>query len=262
MDSSQESSNGLGKQISVHKLSFGNKWGTVGAGIFLICLGPILFFGLPLFWSKQGAVMQVELRTSSYLTYLPLFLGAIAILVGMAQLLQVWRNWPQTVTIYEKGLEYVDRKGLRRVFWEDVEELTCHIIRRTYYYFITVGTSYYVAVKTRDGATITFDGRFQKIKKMGDLMQERAASMQLPGYLAKLESGGDIQFGPLKVTKAAVIQGDKLLEWEKVDKFELRNRVLSIAAKGEKWGTWARLNTNEISNPVLLCMIAKKYMGS
>jgi hypothetical protein len=251
----------MGKLIATHGLAFGAKWGALAVSLILIILAPVVFFGLPMVWSGAGTGMEEVLNTTPFLKYLPAILGAILLLTGVLRLFGLWRQWPTTVRVYEKGIEYIGRGGTQQILWEEIKDFTRHITRSMYLMIITVSTSYSFTLTTEDGRIIILDGQLQGLETLGDRIEDGTASMALPAEEAKLQSGGEVVFGPLRVTQKAIACGAKTLEWGKVNQVEMKKGTLTVTEKGSRWGSWAKLDLSEVPNAALFRMIARKYSG-
>ncbi|MBN2006125.1 MAG: hypothetical protein JXA21_22405 [Anaerolineae bacterium] len=259
MDSNLASAPTLGQLIGAHKLTFGQKWGRLIGGIIGILLGPGIAFGLPLFWAGVDSQALQEITKTPFYQYMPLGLGVLAAVMGLFTLINVWRNWPLAMNVYENGFEYIDRHGVKTNLWEEVESVRQQVIRYYQYGFIPSGTSYWISLQTKNGGYFIVDNRFSKVKKLAEAVQERVANSQLPKYLADLEAGNRIEFGSLGFDHEGVYQSNKKLPWNEVGKVEFKSGNLVISKKGA-WGSWYKASVAEMPNAVLFVVIAKRYL--
>jgi hypothetical protein len=257
MDAIQQPTNELGSIISKHKFSFVQKWGRLLSGTVMICLGPVLYFGLNILWDREGSGMDDLVATTPFLQYLPLILGVAFILMGLFSLLQVRNNWLLAVTLYEGGIEYTDNKGSRKYAWDVIEGLYLHIVRYSYYAFIPAGTAYQATVQVRGGETLILDNRLSKVKQLCERLDECLAVAQMPKYLDKIQTGQRVEFGALSIDLGGIYQQNKVLKWAEVGKVTLEEGILSISKQG-KWGNWAKFRFSEIPNAGLFYTLAQK----
>ncbi|HVO71642.1 MAG TPA: DUF6585 family protein [Aggregatilineaceae bacterium] len=262
MESQLAVSSDLGQLISAHRVTFGSKWGNLIFGIVLIVLGPVIYLGLTNLWANSGAGMAEVLKTTPFLQYLPIGLGIIAVLLGLLTLIKALRNWSLAVRVYENGFEHTDRRGTKKVLWADIEGFRQQIIRYYRYAVIPAGSSYWLNIQTRQGENFTLDNRFSKIKKLAETLQQRLASVQLPKYLAELEAGQRVAFGPLGLDRQGVYQYDKSLSWSEVGKVEFDNGQVVIKKKGSNWGNWAKLDVSLVPNAAVFVMLAQKFQSA
>ncbi|MBN1428009.1 MAG: hypothetical protein JXB07_06460 [Anaerolineae bacterium] len=248
----------LGQFISKHQLTFGEKWGKLFTGIVLICLSPVAYLGIGMLWNGAGSAMQDVVDSTPILRFLPLIVGGVLFIVGVLNLLVLGRNWPLAVKLYENGMEYTDRRGTRQVVWNDIVGISQTIIRHRFL-FITTGIDCITNVQLGGGEMLIFDQRFSEGEKLGQVLQERIASLQLPACMAEIQTGKRIAFGVLSLDREGVYQHDKMLTWDNVGKVAIKNGMLSISKKDGKWGHWTNVYVSEVPNAMLLCLIARQF---
>jgi hypothetical protein len=218
----------------------------------------VVYLRLSSLWVDAGVGMQEVLDSTPALQYSPLIAGVALPLMGVFSLFAAWRNWRLAVGVYEHGLEYTDRQGTRQIPWEEVEKLQQHIVRH-YYLIIPVGTDYSTTVQLHGGEILSFDNRFSRTKKLGQVLQERLAAARLPQCMAEIRAGKRVEFGTLSLDQEGIYQWDKMLKWDEVEKVTFNHKALSIAKKGSKWGSWANVKAHEIPNAALFYAIAQEF---
>ena len=80
-----------------------------------------------------------------------------------------------------------------------------HIVRH-YYLIIPVGTAYSASVYLRGGEMLSFDNRFSRTKKLGQVLQERLAAAHLPECMAEIQAGKRVEFGALSLDQEGLME--------------------------------------------------------
>lgn len=260
MTTIQDSTAPLGQLFSQHPAAVSQKWGLIFWGAVFISLGPIAYLGLGNLLAQPYMQQETSYGTP-FITFLPLIISIGMPLLGIFFWYLAWRNWPLAANVYENGIELVNRKGSRKILWQDVENLTQHVVHH-YYLIIPVGKSYSSTIQLHGGEIILFDNRYSKLKQLGQTLQERLAAIQLPESMDEIEAGNSLEFGALKLDREGIYHWDKRLTWNDVGKVNLKNTSLSITKKGSKFGNWANLGLDEVPNATLFCAIAQKLTAN
>lgn len=248
----------LGKEVGRYSASFSHTWGAVAFAAVLVILAPVIFIGLPIFWSGLGPGMAEVLQVTPFLQYLPALLGGVLLLVAGLRAFGAWREWVIGVTLYERGFEYRDRQGVRHLGWQDIENFTQHITRHMYYGFIPVGSTYSFALNDRSGGTIILDERIGHHKELGEQILLQMADQQLPACLAEIRAGKLLEFGALAVDQSGVRYGGKALPWNEVKEVKVQNGRITVFKQGGMLNKWVSLSGEEVPNAYVFGKIAQQ----
>ncbi len=250
----------LGKEVSQYSVSFSHTWGAVAFSAVLVILAPVIFIGLPMFWNGLGPGMAEVIQETPFLQYLPALLGAVLLLVAFLRAFSAWREWVIGITLYERGFEYRDRQGARRLCWEDIANFTQHVTRHTYYGFIPMGTTHSFTLSDRSGGMIILDERIGHHKELGEQIMLQIANQQLPERLAAIKAGKLIEFGALTVDQSGIRYGNKALPWDEVKEVKIQNGRITVFKQGGMLNKWANLSGEDVPNAYVLLKIAQQLM--
>jgi hypothetical protein len=230
----------------------------VSAG--LIILGGVIAIGLPFIWSGLGAGMEEVLATTPFMRYLPLFLCVALIFVAGLRLFTAWREWTIGVTLYERGFEYRDRQGARRLSWDDIANFTQHVTRHMYYGFIPVGTTYSYTLSERSGGMLVLDERIGRHKELGEQMMLQMANEQLPQRLEEIKAGKLVDFGALFVDQSGIRYGGKALPWNEVKEVRVQDGRVTVFKQGKMLNKWASLSGGDVHDAHVFLKVAQQFI--
>ena len=179
----------------------------------------------------------------------------IALLFFVGGTYAVWRLWPLKVVLYERGMTYSDRKGIRRVSWRHIEQV-CRAVPDN-------GLGQYI-IRTKNGEKLSLGFSLLKYTELGQAIEEGVHHVLQPKYLAIIQSGQRIPFGPLALDNTGLYFKQKHISWGEVSSIKrqppgvLVPRVLFITPEGatpvvvirekQKLLAWASVKEEKIPN--------------
>jgi hypothetical protein len=178
---------------------------------------------------------------------LPLCFAAGAFGLGALILFTTWRNLPLAAAVYENGVAYNDRKGMRQAAWADVNAVY-QAVTKHYTNGVYTGTTHVYTVHTNEGSRLVFDDRLgKKVEELGQALQRGVTAALFPRYWNGLQNGQKLTFGPLALDREKLYTGKKELPWSAIKAIKIERGV--IAVKQEKgWFNWASASVPQIPN--------------
>lgn len=238
---------GLGPLVAEHKLKTSNRWTNLGCAAFSILLAPLACggaaFGLYDTYSRYG-MARID-NEAPGLAIVALF-GVGALALGVWMLYTAWRDWKTSAALYENGFAYVDRKGLQQVRWDQVEAVW-QAITKHYRNGIYTGTTHVYTIQTQDKQKVVLDDKFDKIADLGGAIQKGTTNVLYPRYVAALQSGQRLTFGPLAIDGQGIYSGNKSLLWSEIKAIKLNAGNISVKKEGG-WFNWASATVPQIPN--------------
>jgi hypothetical protein len=235
---------GLGALKSEHKPKGAGRW--IGPIMGLICI--LIAPATVLFAAWRGYDTYTNYGSSRVLeeVALPLICGGGAFLLGALLLWEAWRNWKLAAALYDYGLAFVDRKGLRQIRWEEME-LVWQSVTKHYRNGIYTGTTHLYTIQTRDGSKIALDDKLPKVEDLGNAILNTTANMLAPQYGQALQNGQRLTFGPLAMDLQGLYSGNKALTWQEIKAVKLERGTLSVK-KEKGWFNWTSVTVPQIPN--------------
>jgi len=144
----------------------------------------------------------------------------------------------------------LDPRQMPKTVWYDLEKSR----RRVF------GTT--ITLTRTDGEQVSLFSTLDSFAALGQRVQEETFRRLFPSYLADLQDGSKLDFGPLKCDRDAIYVGKKSLPWSQVDTVAKASDKLEIKHKvGSKTKTWAKCDLNEFVNLHVLMEIVQAMRG-
>jgi hypothetical protein len=177
---------------------------------------------------------------------LPLICGVVLLPLGAWGAFSAIRNWALGVALYEGGFALKDRQGIKQVRWNDIESVWQDVTNH-YRYGIKVSTTYLYTIQTADKTKIKLDNKYPKIGDLGKAISIGATNALLPKYIASINSGQRVTFGPLALDRAGMYLGNKALTWQEIKAVKIAQGIISVKKEGG-WFNWATVTVPQIPN--------------
>ena len=242
---------GLGALKGEHRYKGAGKWFGVVFGMICLLAAPFLcllsaYLGYDTytrFGSSRGLERVLDMDSGVLIT---LCFGIGALGVGALVLWEAWRNWPVAAALYENGLAYNDRGGVKQVRWDDVDGVWQSVTKH-YRNGVYVGTTHLYTVQARDGMKIKLDDKLTNVEELGNHVQRGTASVLFPRYWQSIQNGQRVTFGPLALDLKGLYSGKKELTWQEIKGVKIAQGVISIK-KEKGWFNWATVTVPQIPN--------------
>ncbi len=252
----------LGTPLELYPLHsrFLRRWGNFIIGM-LILLGAIgtLLYGLWItvqdYYIYGPAIL---LRTLS----LPTIIALVLFVAGSLALAAAYRNWLKSAVLYEGGMAFADRHGLRAWRWDEIEELHSSVTRH-YFSAIYTGTSHRYIVTHRDGHMVTLDDDLQRVDRLAANLRERLVPVLYQRSAEAFNRGQEVTFGPVTVSKAVGLgAGKKAYLWTEIAAVAVKDGYLRVIPAGNKTGPRSlALPVAQIPNLEVLVSLVDQIVG-
>ncbi len=187
-----------------------------------------------------------DLGSAGEAMLLPLCFAGAALLIGALVVYNAWRNWPLQAALYENGFAHYDRKGLQQVRWEQIEAVWQRVTKH-YTNGVYTGTTHSYTVQAQNGVKLVLDDKLAKVEDLGNAIQAGAAKALWPKYVAALQAGQRLTFGPLVLDANGLTAGKKALQWKDIKAIKIARGVISVKKEGG-WLSWASATVPQIPN--------------
>lgn len=244
----------LGAPVSEHRPTGASRWvGVVLGGLSLLGAGlSVLFAGL-------GVLEQLSRRRPDFAGALVGPASGLVVCLALAALFFwiAWRNWRRAAALFQDGLACYDRKGLKLARWDEIDTVYQHIVKQ-YVNGVHTGTFHTYRVNLRDGTKLVLDNRMRDVESLGTAVVRGSTRALLPRYVAALEAGQRLDFGPLGLDRQGLYAGSKSLSWQEIKAVKLEQGILSVAKEG-KWLSWSRATVPQIPNFYVLMTLLERF---
>jgi hypothetical protein len=156
------------------------------------------------------------------------------------------RQAAKRLYFFERGLIVADVNGPTAVYrWEN---LTClQAITNRYAYGVKVATTYVYTLITPDGKTAKITNFFAKPDEWGPAIQNEITRAQIPGIMAALQGGANVEFGSLVINRGGLSTGSRSLRWDEVQAVQIQQGYLQIK-RANGWLRWSAKPVSQIPN--------------
>lgn len=238
---------GLGSLKSQHAVKRSNTTSSIGCGVVCLAAAPILLALTAYFlYDTYTRFGPARIDDRAFDIFWPLGLAVIALPLGAYLLYEGWKNMPVAAQLYEAGLAYYDRQGLRRMTWENVDAVW-QAVTRHYRNGVYTGTTHVYTVRAQDGTRIVLDDKLDKVEELGNAIQDSVSRVLYPRYAAALNNGQRLTFGPLAIDRQGIYAGNKSLMWNEIKAIKIAQGNISVKKEGG-WFNWASATVPQIPN--------------
>ena len=236
---------GLGSLKAEYKNSGRGRWIGLIFGILCLLASPVLLL-------LTAYVAYVTYNNSGLYkvadnAVLPLIGTLLAFVIGVAVVVNAWRNWRLAAALYDSGVAYQSRTGVQQVNWADVTAVWQRVTRH-YTNGVYTGTTHVYTIQTNTGQKIVLDDRLGKgIEDLGKAVQRGASNALFPRYFTAVQNGQRIDFGPLAMDNQKLYAGKKELPWGEIKAVKISKGQISIQ-KDKGWFNWASVTVPQVPN--------------
>lgn len=223
----------------------------VGIGLVVTVAG-FLLLGL-----APGEVMQ-------RIAYIATSIGLLLLYIGISDLIGSPFVAVQSAIIYEQGVVAIRGDNVHVIRWEDIQDVRMNIWQQREQ-SIKVINRFNFFVTMMDGQRVKFTRWLDNIAELSDIINREVTNRQLPAAMQTLKSGGELDFGPLRLSQQGIIKarGDELLQWHETAAVMIGGRYIRhvmVYRQGKK-RHWLKVKFQKVPNPVLLMTIVNEAVG-
>ena len=186
-------------------------------------------------------------------------IGLVLAAVGGYLLFSTLRARDLRAWLFTDGLAYRERGQMRVIRWDEIGWVWQRITRR-YVNGVPVGTDYRYTLQRLDGEKFTLNPRLAKIGELGNHLQQELFRRLFPQAVEAYNSGQELSFGKLSLSRAGISNGKETLPWEQVKGVKLENGQIVVSKQG-KWLAWGGTPAHEVPNLFILLEIIHQVVG-
>lgn len=217
--------------------------------------GRTTFFAISsVFTVVAGLLLVMDSQTDSQLYTGIVFLG-----VGCYVMYQTIQTLGLQLLLYEQGLICVRFNRIQVVRYEDIVAIWQHIIRN-HTYFIPTRTDHNYTIQTRDSKILKFDDKLKKVGQVGNYLQNEVFRYQMPLALKTYHQGGEVDFGPLTVSKNGLTSMKGTLQWSEIKNIKVENGAVLVKRNGS-WLNWMKIEVRQIPNFYIFLAMVEHSCG-
>lgn len=250
---------GYGAPTSMYSAKKGSRWGAILV-VFLLFSGA----GAGLLWGAYNAYSRyLKFGPAIVITSLtgPWILAGVLFLIGLVVSWSTFRNWKKSAVVYQNGMAYRDRKGLRTWGWDEFSSMTSAVTKH-YTNGIYTGTTHVYKLMKRDGEKLVLNDTIAKVEDLATEIRQNIFPLLYDNYAQAYNEGKNCAFGPVKLSKNDGIQvGKKVYPWEDVEQVAIQKGKLSVKKKGGGWLSGASATAAAIPNLEVMLSIIDQVVG-
>ncbi|MFN2150425.1 MAG: DUF6585 family protein, partial [Anaerolineales bacterium] len=206
---------GLGTPLAVYPAKKGSRW-----GMFVIMLLLFAGSGVALLWGAYNAYTRYlkfgPAIVMSSLTF-PWIVAGVLFLIALGLARSVYNNWKIAAVIYQNGLAYRDRKGIRAWRWDEFGSLTSAVTKH-YTNGIYTGTTHVYTLGNRNGESFKLTDTITDVENLVGEIRKNIFPLLYDLYAQAYNQGQTLTFGPVKLSKDGGIQiGKKVYPWNEIE---------------------------------------------
>jgi hypothetical protein len=250
---------GLGVPVAVYSVKKSSRWGMFVI-MLLLCTGS----GVALLWGAYNAYTR-------YLRYgpaivvssltVPWIVAGVLFFVALMLAWSVFNNWKKAAVVYQNGLAYRDRKGMRAWRWDEFGSMTSAVTKH-YTNGIYTGTTHTYTLTKRNGESFKLNDTITEVEKLANEIRQHIFPLLYDLYAQAYNQGQALIFGPVKLSKAEGIRiGKKVYAWNEIEQVAIQKGILSVKKKGGRWFSGANAAAASIPNLEVLLSIIDQVKG-
>jgi hypothetical protein len=250
---------GLGGAIEVYPLKKANRIGNI-VGMIIFFGGAALAFLYGIYntyirWQKFGSAVILKSITG------PLMIAFVLFLLGLLVIWSFYSNAKKAAVLYENGVAYSDRKGMRAWRWDEINSMTVAVTKH-YTNGIYTGTTHVYTLIKKDGEKFVLNDTIADVEQLAGKIGEKIYPLLYHEYADAFNAGKPLLFGPVKISKAGGIQiGKKQYSWSEIAEVGIRKGILSVKKKDGGWFSGATAMASAIPNLQVLLAIIHQVVG-
>jgi len=168
--------------------------------------------------------------------------GRVVVLLhfGIVGLFGLWIAWllSARVSLHENGIAYQSLFGPKQMLWDEVDRFYYSSLKRSIN-FIPVGTYYSFKLQDSRGQRLSFGNRLERPKELGSKLIQLTYPKLLQKSAGNFDSGMELEFGPIRVSRSGGIQIKKLFRVVKIPldavaEYRIEAGSVYIFAAGQK----------------------------
>jgi hypothetical protein len=250
---------GLGTPLTVYPAKKTSRWGALLFALLLFAGS-----GVALLWGAYNAYtrsMQFGPAVAIPSLTVPWIAAAVLFLIALIVALVAFSNWRKVAVVYQSGMAYRDRKGLRAWRWDEFGSMTSAVTKH-YTNGVYTGTSHLYTLVKKDGERFAVNDTIAQVENLAAEIRQNIFPLLYEKFAQSYNQGQTCQFGPVQLSKASGIKvGKKAYSWDQVEQVAIQKGVLSVKKKGGGWFSGASATAASIPNLEVMLSIIDQVVG-
>jgi hypothetical protein len=249
---------GLGKPLEVFKSKVSLVARIIVIVIFALGGSGALLYALYILWQRWGRYYPPVI----FQTMLPYLIGTV-IAFGIAAL-TIWdliNRRKKAVVVYNNGLAYSDRKGVKTWRWEQINDVYANVVHH-YTNGIFTGTTHVYTLHHADGKKLVLNDSIAEVESLYNFIQNHSLQLRYQKLANAYNAGHAVAFGPVVISKQGGLQiGKKVYTWNEIEQVGINKGVLAVKKKNGGWFSGASATASAIPNLHVLLSILDQVIG-
>jgi len=249
----------LGAPVAVYPAKKTSRWGS-----FLFMLIFFAGAGAALLWGAYNAyVRYLKFGPAIVIPSLtfPWILAAALFVIALVVAWNAYNNWKKTAVLYQNGLAYRDRQGLRVWRWDEFNSMTSNVTKH-YTNGIYTGTTHVYKLANKNGERFSVNDTITNVEGLATDIRQNIFPLLYEEYARAYNQGQACWFGSVKLSKEMGIQvGNKEYPWDQVEQVSIQRGVLSVKKKDGGWFSGASATAGTIPNLEVMLSIIDQVVG-
>lgn len=170
-----------------------------------LTLGVVVAFALLDIWGFYGAFTEGSIQGLAVL----FGLGVVGFALWIAWLLSV------RVSLHENGIAYQSLFGSKQMLWNEVDRFYYSALKRSIN-FRPAGTYHSFKLQDSRGLRLSFGNRVERPAELGSKLIQLTYPTLLQKLAARFDSGIELEFGPVRLSRLGGIQIKKFFRVVKI----------------------------------------------
>ena len=163
------------------------------------------------------------------------------------------------VQVFDQGIIYTQGAKAQTWRWDEIA-FVWQQITRVSVYFIPVTTSYVYTVQHRNGQKIKLTNGINKVKQLGELIQNETFTRLMPLAAAAYNNGEMLHFGKLTINQQGIGNSKEIVPWAQVKGVEVNQGYVAVKRES-KWLRWANVPVAGVPNFFIFMALVDQIIG-
>jgi hypothetical protein len=175
------------------------------------------------------------------------YLGA----AGRILVRDVLPGYGRMLYLYENGLILATGRGTNAFPWDAIGELRVSGVRMG----SADAVSWRCALVRDDGTEAVLGPEFPDVQVVVETVSAAVTERLLPKYIARIETGGTVRFGPFTISRDGIAKDGEEVPWAQVTEVDISNGMVHVNRQDRLAGMTA--TAGEVPNAVAFSELAR-----
>jgi hypothetical protein len=165
------------------------------------------------------------------------------------------------IYVFENGYVQVTSSAAAAYRWDRIAAIFQEIFT-VRYNGVSTGTQYRYRIEFADGRKAKLNTFTADMSKLGPVLQEETAKVQVPHAFAMMRAGQWVNFGPFALSGAGLVVHDKPpVPWAEVSTLQLFNGRIFVSRANTR-GRYANIQASKVPNLATFLVVARQLIAS